>query len=160
MPRKYKYYDRVKRPKLSLPENSVDYVEYELHDIKKSTGPEIDDFEIETIEEEVKTNIEEFINSFKDQVGVDAVLKRAASGDLSLLNEKEAIYADLTGIPTDAEEAFKKQQATEELFNKIDKELTNGQTMQEFIESLTEEKIKEYISKKIEERTKELNESN
>lgn len=153
--RKYEIYGRLKRPDLSYPENSVDYIEYEIHQEKKSTGDGIDDFEVIDVEEEVKTNIVEFINSFEDQVGIDNILKRVAlSGDTSLLNEKEALYADLTPYE-DTAEAFKKAQALNELYDSIDPELRNGAGIKEFIENLTEEKIQAYLDKKLKEREEE-----
>ena len=120
MPRKFVIYDRTNRPDLQYPENTIDYVEYQVHEEKKSTGPGVDDFEIIEVQEEIKTNIDEFINSFKDDVGVEAVMKRvAATKDITLLNQKEAIHMDTTIIPDDPGEAFALSQSVEEKFSSL-----------------------------------------
>ena len=153
MPRKFTFYNRTKRPKLSYPENIEDYVDYTVHQEKKSTGPGVDDFEIIDVVEEHKVNINEFINSYNDKAGIDSVIRIfEATGDISVLHQVEPQFADLTIIPENPEEAFAATQSVQQAFEAIDPELISGQSMEDFIEGLTPEKLKAYIDKKVKEK--------
>lgn len=158
MPRKFTYYNRTKRPKLSYPENITDYVDYTVHHEKKSTGPGIDDFEIIDVVEEHKVNIDEFINSYNDKAGIDSVIRIfEATGDITVLNQIEPEFADLTIIPEDPEQAFAATQAVQEAYEAIDPELREGQSIEEFIMNLTPEKLKAYQQKKLKEKLENEN---
>lgn len=155
MPRKFVYYNKTKRPKIDYPENIKDYVDYTVHQEKKSTGAGVDDFEIIDVVEEHKVNIDEFINSYNDKAGIDSVIRLFnQTGDISLFNQTEEVHADLTIIPEDPEEAFKMANGTaEQIFATFDPELIDGQSMEDFIKNLTPEKLKAYIDKKVKEKT-------
>lgn len=50
----------------------------------------------------VKENRDEFIQSFKDEVGVYNILKKySMTGDMSLLNQRKALYGDFTNFDND-----------------------------------------------------------
>lgn len=150
MSRKFEYFDRNKRPKLEYPKSTGEYIDYEIKQVKKSTGPNADDFEIEEKVIENKTNIKEFINSFADQVGVENILKKVAlTGDTSLLNQVPEVHGDMSIIPEDAGEKFRMAKSAQEAYSKIDPELTQGQSMEEFIKGLNADKINAYIEAKI-----------
>lgn len=159
--RKYKYYTRTKRPELEYPKNLENYVDYTVHQEKKSTGAGIDDFEIIDVVEEHRVNIKEFINSYNDKAGIDSVIRIfEATGDASLLNQVEPIYADLSIIPDDPEEAFKAANGgAKAIFESLDPELIEGQSMEDFIKTLTPEKLKAYIDKKVKEKENEDHET-
>lgn len=146
MSRTFKFYDRAHRPEINYPKMTGEYTSYEIKQEKKSTGPGVDDFEVIDVTIEKKTNIEEFISSFKDVAGVDAVLKKVALGDMSQIGVGE--HGDETIIPEDPEEALKLAKDVEEAFSKLDPELTEGQSLQEFIDKLSDERIKAYLEKK------------
>lgn len=150
MSRNFTIYTRTKRPEIKPKEWQKDWFEYQYKDVKKSTGPGEDEFEID-IKEEIKyTNIDEHIASFADDVGVRAIMKKIAlTGDASLLNEKEALYADLSGIPDLPQEKLMAYRKAEDAFTKIDPELRGSMSMEDFIKSMDAEKIGKYIDAKI-----------
>lgn len=151
MPRKFEYFDKNKRPEIKPIEWQKDYVDYEYKTVKKSTGPGEDDFELEETVIEHRTNIEEFVNSYGEDVGVEAVLKRVAlTGDTSLLEKIPEMHADLTQIPENPEERFNMMTNNlADVYSKLDPELTKGLSIEDFIKNLTPEMLEEYINKKV-----------
>lgn len=150
MSRTFTIYNRTKRPELKPIEWQKDWFEYQYKDVKKSTGPGEDDFKIETKEEIIYTNIAKHIASFKDDVGIRAIMKKVAlTGDATLLDEKQTFVADLSGIPDEPQEKLKAYKNAQEAYGKIDPELRGSMTMEEFIKSMDAEKIGKYIDAKI-----------
>lgn len=52
------------------------------------------------VEEKGKFNLSEYINSFKDSCDLSVILNKYLNGDKDVLEQRKAIYMDLTGIPT------------------------------------------------------------
>lgn len=151
MPRIFTYYNKIKRPEIKKIKYQEDYIDYEIKQVKKSTGPNEDDFEVINKEIEIKTNIREYINSYKDKVGIDAILKQFdRTGDLSLFNQVPEMHADLTGLPEMPPELAKNPDEITRAFAKIDPELRGKMTPKEFIESLNQEKLDAYLNKLVE----------
>lgn len=151
MPRAFKFYDRTTRPKLEYPPSVGEYIDYEVTQKVKKTGDGEEDYEVYDDIKEIKTNIKKFVNSYAKDVGVENILKRIAqTGDVSLLNQKEAIFMDTTIIPDDPGEAFQKAEAVKAAYEKIDKDLTSGKTIDEFVKGLNEQTLDDYINKKVE----------
>lgn len=153
MPRKFEYYSRTKRPKLSYPELKGKWIDYEIKQVKHSTGPGEDDFTIEEKVIEHETDIKEFVNSFKDEVGVRNILKKVAkTGDPTLLQQGEAMYADLSAIPELPQDKLKAGAKVAEEFSKIDPALRGNQSVDGFIKNLSQEQLDKYIDEKVQAR--------
>lgn len=58
------------------------------------------------LEESGKDDIQEFIDSFRDQTDMTFILKRMALGDLSVLTQKTPMYGDFTNMPKTYAEAL------------------------------------------------------
>lgn len=64
-----------------------------------SWSEEIRDFIVVDVGKEDR---QAFIDSFKDDAGVYNILKKyAITGDVSLLNQREGFYGDISGLPVD-----------------------------------------------------------
>lgn len=64
-----------------------------------------------------KTNIYEKIQTFADDVDLEKILIRCSeTGDLTLLNQKEPFFMDMTDIPENIFEAHRKIRDAEEAF--------------------------------------------
>lgn len=53
-----------------------------------------------------KEDIQEMINSYRDQTDMTFILQRMAAGDTSVLNQKEPMYGDFTNMPRTYAEAL------------------------------------------------------
>lgn len=84
---------------------------------------------------------QDFINQYKDDVGILNILKKVArSGDESLLNQCTPGYADLTNMPEDFLQAKALYDQALAAYDQLPDTIKNGMTAQEFAE-LTAEKL-------------------
>lgn len=110
--------------------------------------------------EDVTLDIQEFIDSQSDDVGIQNILKKVAmTGDTSLYNQtgrkglpvdetgKEVIN-DLTNFPTSINEAVELAKAANSEFAKIDKELTQNKSIGQFLDGLDPATIEAYLASK------------
>lgn len=101
---------------------------------------------------EVDTNL--LAQSYAGEAGIQAIFKQAViSADPSAIgtiyDEKESI-TDLTGIPENLGEAKKLVEKQDQILKSLDKTLVgDAKTAEEFIASLTQEKIDSYIKARI-----------
>lgn len=146
--KKPEVFGRYHRPKGDQRKFQEDYFEtiYKDQYIKDGDNPE--DFHIEKKKEVKKTNIDKFINSFADDAGIMNTLKKVAEGDNSGLVNR--IHRDTTRDPASLADI----PSTNDAFEAIDKELRGDLSKEDFIKSLSEEKIKAYIEKKVSEKLK------
>lgn len=67
-----------------------------------------------------KTNIYEKIQAFAEDVKIENIIaKVTATGDMSILQKVQGIYADTTEIPTNLFEAQQKIKEAEDVFNQL-----------------------------------------
>lgn len=59
-----------------------------------------------TLVESGTEDIQEYINSFRDQTDMTYILQRMAAGDTSVLNQKEPMFGDFTNMPATYAEAL------------------------------------------------------
>ena len=144
--KKPEIFGRYHRPKGDQRKFQEDYFEIIEKDqyIKDGDGPE--DFHIEKKKEVKKTNIDKFINSYADDAGIMNTLKKIAEGDNSGLVNR--LHRDTTKDPASLADI----PSIEEAFEAIDKELRGDLSKEDFIKSLTEDKINAYIEKKVNEK--------
>lgn len=53
-------------------------------------------------------NLQEYIDSFKDECSMEAILARVASGDMSALQKRQAMFGDFTDVPRSFAEIMQK----------------------------------------------------
>lgn len=103
-----------------------------------------------------KTNIDDLIASYSDDVGIQNILRKIAiSGDTSLLNQTgrkplgnggpEAIQ-DYTDVPASKTDAFNKVVAGVAAFDKLPTDLKGKLSMAQFAELIGEEELNNYIA--------------
>lgn len=87
---------------------------------------------------ETKVDIQEYINSFADDCGVENVLRKfARTGDASLFAVHQPIEnVDATKMP---------EKSAEELFADLPADLRKDMTFEQFVKSLTQEQLQAYI---------------
>lgn len=105
---------------------------------------------VETIEITDIVDRQDYINQYKDDVGILNILKKVArTGDMSLLNQcKAGIGVDLTDMPEDFLQAKALYDEALSAYDQLPDSIKNGMTAQEFAE-ITAEKldgnIKSYV---------------
>lgn len=66
-----------------------------------------------------KENLYEFIQSFKESVDINVILKRFANGDASALARRQGTYGDFTGMPNSYAEMLNRLTQAEDFFNNL-----------------------------------------
>lgn len=119
-----------------------------------------------TIQEEVieakKYNRQEFINSFRDDVGVLNILKKVNAGllnpaTLAASFDLKAPINDISDIPTDIGDALNLVDEAHKLYAKLPADLKAGMDFNTFCNSFDQAKFDAYIAskKKVEEKKDE-----
>lgn len=138
----------------------TEYIHYmEVEEVSKDFNPEKpSEFLIEKkIEEYERIPIDEYINSFASKVGLKNELKGIISKqqmDDYISNHKAVPgFVDLTKLPDTEFEMSQFVARTEEIWDSIPSELKGTLTKEEFLKTLTSEKIRDYITSQVEKQT-------
>lgn len=67
--------------------------------VKVTYGPVFRDNGTFYLEEKGEENIYEFIQSFKDSVDINVIMKRYVNGETDVLSKVQGFYGDVTGMP-------------------------------------------------------------
>lgn len=114
-----------------------------------------------------KVNAHDYVQSFKEDVGIENVLKKIAlTQDFSLLNQRNRpigevdengyeMLQDYVGVPSDALEAEKIVKEGKNVFAGLPSDLVNNKSFREFVESATPEELQAYVLKQMESQKKE-----
>lgn len=80
----------------------------------------IDDNGNETFYVKGKTNVWEKIQSYESETNLENILRRVSeTGDISILNQREAMFMDIEDMPENIFEAHQKIKDAEEMFNNL-----------------------------------------
>lgn len=77
------------------------------------------------LEESGQDDIQEYIDSFRDQTDMSFILQRMALGDLSVLSQKTPMYGDFTNMPKTYAEALQLVLDSEKKFMQLPLEVRN-----------------------------------
>lgn len=138
------------------------YIDYEVVQVCKPVeGGSEEDFIITEKIKESKRKIQDVLDSQADDVGLDNVLRKfALTGDPSVLPapvEMSDEILDLTTFPEDSADYMDYVQNLNKAYYSLPEDLRKDMNPQEFVNSMTPEKLKNYIDskKKVEEPKKE-----
>ena len=87
--------------------------------IKITYSPEFDKRGVMTLVETGKENLYEFIQSHKDSVDIHKIMERFERGDVNALSKVQAVYADLSEMPTNYADMLNQVIAGEKMFNDL-----------------------------------------
>lgn len=126
------------------------YIDRELKEVAVKTGEGEEDFVIQVKEVETKRNISDYINSQSSEVGIDAYIRRCqiAGGEVPACNVSEDV-SDFVGAPEDLADLAALGDKAQEQFKKLDPALTGGLSMEDFLATLTKDKLDAYFASKI-----------
>lgn len=94
---------------------------------------------------ENKKDIKILVNSHAEEVGVVNILNRIIkTGDMSLLKAREAQYIDTTELPQSLGEVQAKAIALESIYANIPEDLKKDMSLDQFVKTMTDERIKSY----------------
>ena len=138
---------------------SKSIVTSELQDKVKIIDSKKGEYVIEKVAVETsRIDTREYVNSFRDDVGIENILKKFdLVKDPELLNQvkrptvaiaedgKEVIQ-DYSGVPTNEETAFQLAQKAQAEFANLPQELVKGRSFNEFAETCSKEELLEFIS--------------
>lgn len=94
---------------------------------------------------ENKKDIKILVNSHADEVGVVNILNRIIkTGDMSLLQAREAQYIDTTQLPQSLGEVQAKAIALESIYANIPEDLKKDMSLDQFVKTMTDERVKAY----------------
>lgn len=139
-----------------------DYISYkEIESVADGYDPKHpEQFIIEKkIVEKERVPIREYVGSFESQVGLKNLLKGIVSKkqmeDLISKTSSTGPDVDLTRIPSDSYEIEQMISNIDRVWDSIPKELRGDLTKEEFLKSMTQEKLKKYIDGEIKKLTPE-----
>lgn len=124
------------------------YIDYEVKKVARKTGDGEDDFVIEDKVIVHRRLISEVVNAEADQVGVEAYLRRLALSGESIpdvVTSDEVV--DYTKFPQTTAEQMKMQDNALAAFEKLPKELTQGMTYEQFLQSDIQKLLDDYYAK-------------
>ena len=99
---------------------------------------------------EEKIPIKQLVQSHANEVGVANIIRRILqTGDMSLLNQREAQYVDTTKLPKSIGQVQEKAIALESIYASIPADLKKDMTLEQFVTTMTNEKIKAYYDKQL-----------
>lgn len=78
------------------------------------------------LKESGKVDIQEMIDSYREQTDMSFILKRMALGDTSVLTQKEAMFGDFTSMPKSYAEALQLVIDSEAKFMKLPLDVRNA----------------------------------
>lgn len=126
------------------------YVNYEVKTIVKKVGEGEDDYVLENKKIIHKDLIKGVVDSHADEVGVYKLIERAMlTGDQSLLKGAQAHVSDsvldITGAPSDLADGLHQRAAQEKAYAALPASLTKGRTLEQFINTITQEEFDAFI---------------
>lgn len=98
-------------------------------------------------------NLYDYIQSFKDSVDIHVIIKKYMNGDLSAFNQREGVYADISGIPDNFIDIYNLVEHAKSTFNALPLEVRDkfGNNFVRFAGSVTGlEDSKEVVDKPVE----------
>lgn len=142
-------------------DESSDIITIEVFDeVEKITDDKTkkEDFVVKKVVRETsRISADEYVQSFKDDVGIENILKKVAlTGDVSLLNQRQRstgvvdengyeVLQDYTGIPGDALEAAQAVKSGRDVFSSLPADLVKGRSFAEFVETATADELQAYM---------------
>lgn len=149
----------------AYPCSEEEIIELERYDVLVKSNPddETDFVTQEKVRVKSSVNRTDYINSFRDDVGIENILKKVAlSGDVSLLNqikrtelpkdlndpEGREIVQDLTPLFNGEKGAAKLGDLAQQIYASLPADLVGGRSFAEFCENVTDADIAAYIASK------------
>ena len=139
--------------------NSKDIISLELVDKAKLTDAKTGDFVIvKEVVETSRIDTKEYINSFADEVGIEAVMRQfGLTNDPSVFIQRKRAslpvdedgkepVQDYSILPDSEEEAIKVAAAAKAAYKNLPPELVNNRSFMEFAETCTEAELNAYIA--------------
>lgn len=146
----------VKKPKIvDTSDHTDDYVVEHL--IVKKGVPIGDDGEVSVVEEYIesrKYNRQEFINSFRDEVGIINLLKKCNAGLLNPgvlaanFDPDESKVIDISNVPDDIGDALAMVDNAHKLYATLPDDLKAGMDFNTFCRTFDQDKFNAYIESK------------
>lgn len=138
----------VRKTYEGIKEFDQDYVEIELKKVVQKTGDGEDDFIL--VDKEIKhlTPIADKIASQESEVGIESYIAQCQAEHLNPRVVVSDEVNDFTNMPEDLASAASLGDAATNLFNKLDPELVGGLSIDEFLATMTIDKIKEFYATK------------
>lgn len=130
---------------------SSDIVHYYMKDVVKKVGEGEEDFVIEQkLEEYDRTPRAEYINSFKNDVGIKNMIRKAiANGqDPAVCFRAKGGYVDLTKAPNSITELEQSLQSADKAYENLPKDLKKAHSKSE-AHKITREEIEQYVAKAV-----------
>lgn len=88
------------------------------------------------LEEVGEIDLQDHINSFRDEVNIDRIVSRAMNGDPTVLQRVQGTYADISGMPTNVHELNMMIKRSEDAFNKLPDEVKAGKSFDEYLSDI------------------------
>lgn len=122
--------------------------------IDKKTGDYVIESEVVLTE---KIDTKEYINSFKDDVGIENILRKfdlckdpelfnqTKRVSVSIAEDGKELVQDYTGVPTSEEEALRLAKRAKSEFDNLPSDLVKGRSFKDFAETCTKEELLAFI---------------
>lgn len=87
--------------------------------IKIVYGSSLDKFGNIIVKEKGRENLADYINSFKESCDLNIILTKYLNGDNDVINQRKALFMDLTEMPTNYNDMMNKINDARELFDSM-----------------------------------------
>lgn len=143
-----------------------DKIDYEVRDVlisanfDKDGKVDEDDYVVEKKAVEVgRVDMQEYVNSFREDVGIANILKKVAlSGDVSMLNQVERtalpldedgkeMIQDVTALQNGDETLAKIGDNMKKGYEELPEDLKAGRSLEKFLETVSKEEIAAFVAK-------------
>lgn len=109
-------------------------------EIETTYGYEVDKKGMKVLKPNGTKNVYEKIQEYLEETKIENVIQRVIAGDTSVLRP-DAIYQDITNMPTNMIDAMNQVKALEKTYNELPKEIKDKyQTIEEFVQASGTEK--------------------
>lgn len=109
-----------------------------------------DDDGVYTVIESGSFDIQDQINSFKDDCDIYCILRKVGSGETELLDKRVGSYLDVTSLPSNLHEAHKVMVQSQDFFNSLplDVRLLYNNNYRQFVADFGSERFLSIFSQK------------
>lgn len=131
-------------PVVGLTGFDTDYIDYDLVDYVEKIGKGENDFVVKTKVVKRKTNIQDLIQSQSCQVGVKNMMKSIGLPAGAVIDPD--VVEDYSNAPDNAADMMLLKKDCVSKFKELPSELINGRSLQDFVNSLTQEEFDAWVN--------------
>ena len=89
------------------------------------------------LEEVGQIDLQDRINSFRQECDINRIVKRAAEGDVDILHRTQGAFIDVSGVPNNVHDLHTLIQKSESVYNDLSEDLKQGRSFEDFLKNVS-----------------------